>query len=133
MYIINELWWKIKSYMFHDIKKHGTHLKTNDIYVKKYNEVVKSVPTIVKPSNGPYVIYTSHPLDNKSMQIAKLLYYNVQLRLSRNRPLFNTIIEYVSLDQFLLKGFSLSPLYEAKSKIINYYYKNIQNVKSKLT
>ena len=133
MYIINEIWINIKSYIFHNIKLQGKHLKIQNSYIKNYNSVVKSMPTIVKPSNGPYVIYTSPPLYNKSIQIAKLMYYNVQLRLSRNRPLFNTIIEYVLLDQFLPKRFSLSPLYEGKSNIIKYYYENIQNVKSKLT
>ena len=133
MYIINELWWKIKSYMFHDIKKHGKHLRTNNLYVKNYNKVIKSVPTIVKPSSGPYVIYTSPASYNKSIKIAKLLYYNVQMRLSRNRPLFNTIIECVLFDQFIPKRLSLCPEYEGKSNVLQYYYKNIQNVKSKLT
>ena len=76
MYIIDDLWYEIKSFMFHDIKKHGKHLKTNDLYVKKYNEVVKSVPTIVKPNNGPYVIYNSA---TKSIRVAKFLYHNVHL------------------------------------------------------
>lgn len=130
MYIINELWYEIKSFMFHDIKKHGKHFKTNDIYVKNYNEVVKSVPTIVKSSCGPYVIYNSA---TKPIRIAKFLYHNVQLRLSRNRPLYNSIIEYVSLNEFIPKRLSLSPLYEGKSNVKKYYYENIQNVKSNLT
>ena len=130
MYIINEIWWKIKSYMFHDIKKHGKHLKTNNLNVKNYNKVVKSIPTIVKPSSGPYVIYNS---PNKSIRVAKFLYYNVQMRLSRNRPLFNTIIECVLLEQFMPKRLSLYPEYQGKSNVLQYYYKNLQNVKSKLT
>ena len=130
MYIINELWWKIKSYMFHNIKKHGKHLKTKDLYVKNFNTVVKSVPTIIKPSTGPYVVYNS---PHNSIRVARLLYYNVQLRLSRNRPLFNSIIEYVLLDPFMPKRLRLSPEYVAKSNVLQYYHKNIQNVKSKLT
>ena len=130
MYIINELWWKIKSYMFHDIKKHGKHLRTNNLYVKNYNEVVKSVPTIIKPSTGPYVIYNS---PQNPIRVARLLYYNVQLRLSRNRPLFNSIIEHVLLEPFIPERLSLSPEYIGKSNVLQYYYQNIQNVKSKLT
>lgn len=130
MYIINELWYEIKSFMFHDIKKHGKHLKTNDLYVKNYNEVVKSVPTIVKPNNGPYVIYNSA---TKSIRVAKFLYHNVQMRLSRSRPLYNSIVECVLLNEFMPKRLSLCREYEGKSNIMKYYYENIQNVKSKLT
>lgn len=129
-YIIDELWYKIKSFMFHDIKKHGRHLKINDLYVKNYNEVVKSVPTIVKPVTGPYVTYNLH---NSSIQVARFLYYNVQLRLSRRRPLFNSVIECVLLDQFIPKRLSMFPVYEGKSNVLKYYHENIQNVKSKLT
>ena len=65
--------------MFHDIKKHGKHLKTNNLNVKNYNKVVNSIPTIGKPSSGPYVIYNS---PNKSIRVAKLLYYNVQMKIN---------------------------------------------------
>jgi len=130
MYIINELWYEIKSFMFHDIKKHGKHFKTNNIYVKKYNEVVKSVPTIINPLFGPYVVYNSA---TKSIRVAKFLYHNVQMRLSRNRPLYNSIIEYVLLNEFMPKRLSLCREYEGKSNVLQYYYENIQNVKSKLT
>tara|TARA_B100000674_G_scaffold381445_1_gene324258 strand:- start:545 stop:937 length:393 start_codon:yes stop_codon:yes gene_type:complete len=130
MYIINEIWNNIKSYIFHNIKLQGKHLKIHNSYIKNYNNVVKSVPTIVKPSTGPYVVYNAH---SNSIRTAKLMYYNVQLRLSRSRPLFNTIIECVLLEQFMPKRLSFCPEYEGKSNILQYYYKNIQNVKSKLT
>ena len=91
---------------------------------------MKSVPTIIKPSTGPYVIYNS---PQNPIRVARLLYYNVQLRLSRNRPLFNSIIEHVLLEPFIPKRLSLSPEYIGKSNVLQYYYQNIQNVKSKLT
>ena len=58
MYIINELWYEIKSFMFHDIKKHGKHLKTNDLYVKNYNEVVKACRQLLNLTTDPmlYII-----------------------------------------------------------------------------
>ena len=28
MFIVNEIWREIKSFLFHDIKIHGKHLKT---------------------------------------------------------------------------------------------------------
>ena len=129
-YIIDELWYNIKSFMFHDIKKHGRHLKINDPCVKNYNKVVKSVPTIVKPINGPYITYKLH---NSSIQVARFLHYNIQLRLSRRRPLIKSVIECVLLDQFIPKRLSIFPAYQGKSNVLKYYHENIQNVKSKLT
>ena len=76
MWFPEELWREICGFLIHNITKHGKHLKTNDLYVKNYNEVVKSVPTIVKPNNGPYVIYNSA---TKSIRVAKFLYHNVQI------------------------------------------------------
>ena len=43
--------------MFHNIKKHGKHLK-KDKFVIKYNNVLKSIPRPVIVSTGPRIIYT---------------------------------------------------------------------------
>ena len=43
MYIIEDVWREIKSYLIHNIKIHGKHLK-DDKYVKKYNKVMKQLP-----------------------------------------------------------------------------------------
>ena len=125
-YIIDDIWILVKSFLFHNIKKQGKHLEKGNANVFLYNEVVKSVPTIIKPVTGPRIVYTSD-------KVAKFLYYNVQLRLSRSRPLFNTIIEYVMYDAFKPKRLSFCPEYETKTNLRVFYYKNIQNVKSKLT
>jgi hypothetical protein len=127
-YIIDDIWSIVKSFLFHNIKKQGKHLKTKNSNVFLYNEVVKSVPTIIKPVTGPRIVYTS-----QKDKVAKFLYYNVQLRLSRSRPLFNTIIEYVMYDAFTPKRLSICPDYETKTNLRVFYYKNIENVKSKLT
>ena len=129
-YIIDDVWILIKSFLFHNIKKQGKHLKKEIKHVCLYNKVVKSVPTIIKPVSGPYVVYS---LPKNNIQLAKLLYYNVQLRLSRRRPLFNSIVEYVLFDSFIPKRLALFPKYEGKSNVLKYYHENMQNVKSKLT
>tara|TARA_Y100000589_G_C27027449_1_gene577533 strand:- start:433 stop:831 length:399 start_codon:yes stop_codon:yes gene_type:complete len=128
-YIIDDVWNVIKTYLFHNIKKQGIHLQ-NRKHVLLYNKVVKSIPTIVKPCTGPYVVYSP---PNNNIRLAKLLYYNVQLRLSRRRPLFNSIVEYVLVDSFIPKRLVLFPHYESKSNVLKYYHENVQNVKSKLT
>ena len=40
MYIIDDCWNYIKTFLFDNIKIHGKHLK-NDKHVKNYNNVVK--------------------------------------------------------------------------------------------
>ena len=66
-YIIDDVWILIKSFLFHNIKKQGKHLKKEIKHVCLYNKVVKSVPTIVKPVTGPYVVYS---LPKNNIQLA---------------------------------------------------------------
>ena len=134
MYITNDLWNEIKSYLFHDINKHGKHLKTNNLFIRKYNKVIKSIPTISQPRYGPKIIFNSI---TKSVRIARYLYHNIQLRITRMNPLFNTIIETVILENFKENESDLDSSceeseYELKSNAIIYYYDNIDNVKSKI-
>mgnify|MGYP001425459716 CR=1 FL=1 len=42
MYFEENIWSKIKTYIFHDIKIHGKHLD-NDEYVRIYNNVVNQM------------------------------------------------------------------------------------------
>lgn len=56
MYFIDDVWFYIRTFLFHNIKIHGKHLK-NDIYVKKYNNSIKVFNTIKKKPWGPKVIY----------------------------------------------------------------------------
>ena len=39
-FIVEEIWREIKTYLFHNIKIHGKHLK-DDVYIKKYNNLLK--------------------------------------------------------------------------------------------
>ena len=58
MYIIEDIWREIKTYLFHNIKIHGKHLK-NDKHVINFNKVVKSIPGIYMPRIGPRIVYCS--------------------------------------------------------------------------
>jgi hypothetical protein len=72
MFIIEELWKHIKSFLIHNIKIHGKHLQ-NDPYIKKYNSIIDNLPKF-KPydrGDGPYIIYTSA---SRSYQFVKFVY-----------------------------------------------------------
>jgi len=122
-YIIDDVWEIIKSFMYHNIKKHGKHLMIDDKNICKYNEVVKSIPIIQIPISGPRIIYNS--ASNK-FRVAKFLYYGSKFfRIFPSSPYYNTIIEYVPLKQYkhdCLPGFDVA----------SYYRQNAIDVKSKL-
>ena len=71
MYIINEIWEVIKEYLFHDIKKHGKHLK-NDKYIHKYNYILKTLPKLYIPRTGPRIVYNSF---KREFRLVKFLYH----------------------------------------------------------
>ena len=70
MYIIDDVWNNIKTFLFHDIKIHGKHLK-NDTNIKNYNETIKVFNNILKEANNPRIIFG--PL-NKNFRIVKFIY-----------------------------------------------------------
>ena len=73
VWILPELWREIiKPCLFHNIKTQGKHLK-NDTYIKKYNEVIKSIPRKynIKRGNMIRIIYNSA---TNSFRITKMFY-----------------------------------------------------------
>jgi hypothetical protein len=58
MFIVEDVWKHIKSFVFHNIKIHGKHLK-NEPYNINYNHVMKNIPKPSIPFNGPRIIYSS--------------------------------------------------------------------------
>ena len=58
MYIPDDIWLYIKTFIFHDIKIHGKHLK-DDFNIKKYNHIIKYIPNLLKVYDGPRIIYNS--------------------------------------------------------------------------
>jgi|UniRef100_A0A6C0C2A6 hypothetical protein len=71
MHLIEDIWGLIKSYMFHNIKIHGKHLK-NDPDITKYNQVMDCIPKPSVPINGPRIIYSSM---TNSVRFIKFVYH----------------------------------------------------------
>ena len=83
MYIIKDIWVQIKEYLFHDIKKHGKHLK-DDKYIKCYNNVVNKLPRYI-PWNqgyGPFIVYQS--ATRKRDRCVKFMYKMVYKNMNYN-------------------------------------------------
>ena len=96
MYIIEDVWKEIKSFLFHNIKIHGKHLK-NDVFVKKFNKVIKSMPLKYIPASGPKIIYQSQL---KKYRCAKFLYrVKAPCALSKRRYSlkYKLVIEYMQI------------------------------------
>jgi len=84
MFLPEDLWLIVKSYMFHDIKTQGKHLK-NDPYIKLYNITLKLMPPLIIPRSGPRILYSSvtntqkvlidnQRLSTKNIRFVKFLY-----------------------------------------------------------
>ena len=131
MYIIEDAWIHIKTFLFHNIKTQGKHLKTYRKDIKTYNEVVKTIPIIKCPITGPQIIHSSR---KKSFKYVKLLYHGVQLKRTHNYPRYNTIIEIIGYDGFVPDYYTVfGKEVTTRKNLVVYYKKNIENVKSKLT
>lgn len=73
VWILPELWREhIKPCLFHNIKTQGKHFK-KDTYIKKYNDVIKSIPQKynIKKGGGLRVVYNSA---NNSFRVTKMFY-----------------------------------------------------------
>ena len=98
-WIIDDVWVLIKTYLFHNIKIHGKHLK-NDKYVINFNKVVKLIPGIYMPKIGPRIVYCSAL---KSFRFVKFVYkVPAPCTLSKRRYSlkYKLIIEYMALKNF---------------------------------
>ena len=84
MYLVDDVWFHIKTFLFHNIKIHGKHLK-NDIHVKNYNNSVKVFNTILKKYQGPKIIYL------KKSEFHHLIKFIYEIKYKNIRKL---IIEY---------------------------------------
>ena len=83
----DEIWNIIKDNMFHNIQKHGKHLK-KDKHIIKYNDVLKTIPHPVIVSTGPRIIYTS---SSKETRFVKFIYHIIHKRIHKS------LIEYIIL------------------------------------
>ena len=97
MYIINDIWLLIKDFLFHNIKKHGKHLK-DDINIKIYNSILKTLPKMYMPRTGPRIVYNSFFKTN--FRIVKFLYHIYHKTWKRSK----TIIECASYKHYYCVG-----------------------------
>lgn len=83
MYFYDEIWLYIKEFMFHNIIKQGRHLR-NDIYVQKFNKVIKNIPKPIIPLLGPKIIYSSASRDKGRRFIKYCYHLHTQLNVTTN-------------------------------------------------
>ena len=97
MYIINEIWEVIKEYLFHDIKKHGKHLK-NDKYIHNYNNILKTLPKLYIPRTGPRIVYNSF---KREFRLVKFLYhiYHKTWKRSKTIIVISPYIHYYGVNE----------------------------------
>ena len=89
-----ELWREIKLCLFHNIKIHGKHLK-DDIYIKKFNLVMDSMPRKYMPRLGPRIVYGSV---TKPFRYVKFIYkVCAPILIKRNIPIYKLIIELMPM------------------------------------
>tara|TARA_B100001173_G_C15615529_1_gene390733 strand:+ start:146 stop:490 length:345 start_codon:yes stop_codon:yes gene_type:complete len=111
MFIVEDVWKLIKEYLFHDIKKHGKHLK-NDKNIHKYNSILKTLPKMYIPRTGPRIVYNS--FFSNDFRIVKFLYHIYHKTWKRSK----TIIEYANYKHFYCVGKDIN------HEIISYDYRN---------
>ena len=95
VWILPELWREhIKPCLFHNIKTQGKHFK-KDTYIKKYNDVIKSIPQKynIKQGKGLRVVYNSA---TKSFRVVKMFYMVPHPRAIKTKSPapYNLIVEY---------------------------------------
>lgn len=77
MYFPEGIWFNITSFMVHNIKRHGKHLK-DDIHIKNYSNSISIFKDCLRKVNGVRVIYNSKVrysvIDNKKIYFYKIMY-----------------------------------------------------------
>ena len=66
-----DIWRELKTYLIHNIKTQGKHLKKNKNIIN-FNNVLFDLPRFKPPRNGPWIIYNSN---EKPFKITKYLYH----------------------------------------------------------
>lgn len=124
MYIPNDIWGEIVSFLVHNIKKHGKHLIKHK-YNQQYNIVMNNIPRPYIPRTGPRIVYTSA---TKKYRFVKFIYYCKFL----DNKFHGSIIE----QQLLPKDYDsdnkkMDSLFRAQ--YFGQYFKIHKNVKQQLT
>tara|TARA_B110001452_G_scaffold259444_1_gene255805 strand:- start:679 stop:1077 length:399 start_codon:yes stop_codon:yes gene_type:complete len=115
IYILDDIWNLIKTYIFHDIKLHGKHLK-NDPDVKEYNNILKNLPKPLISRVGQSITY----LRDKNRDVYTFKYY---VRIYKNN--FIPIIETMPIP----KNYNI--LFKVYDYLIKFIYRNQYNMNKK--
>ena len=89
IWIPEDLWRLIKSFLIHNINIHGRHLK-NDKYTTLYNNTMTTVPTPETLPVGPCIVYCSQ---YNKQQMVKFVYCIPIFR----KGAYKLVIEYTSV------------------------------------
>ena len=98
VHLIEDVWTIIKSYMFHNIKIHGKHLK-NDPNISNYNKVMKNIPKPSVPINGPRIIYSSMTKTNRFIKFV----YHINFFYKKHKPYNHYLNSRTILETQILK------------------------------
>lgn len=115
IYILDDIWNLIKTYIFHDIKLHGKHLK-NDPDVKIYNNIVKNLPKPLISRVGQSITY----LRDKNRDVYTFKYY---IHIHKNN--FIPIIETMPIPK------KYNTLFKVYDYLIKFTYRNQYNMNKK--
>jgi hypothetical protein len=108
IYILDDIWNLIKTYVFHDIKLHGKHLK-NDPDIKIYNNIVKNLPKPLISRVGQSITY----LRDKNRDVYTFKYY---VHIHKNN--FIPIIEMMPIPK------KYNQLFKVYDYLIKFTYRN---------
>ena len=70
MHIIEDVWLYIKTFLFHNIKTQGKHLK-NDLNIRNYNKIINIFNNILKETSNPRIILG---IQKNNFRIVKFIY-----------------------------------------------------------
>ena len=117
MYFPDELWFIIKNHLFHNIKKHGKHLK-NKPEIKQFNNIVKSIPIKIIPRLGPRIVYSS--VKNEPGRRFIKYIYHVHTHLNHNARITRVMNDgsFFYPRSYMLIEYQLLPLdYDKRDRI----------------
>ena len=66
-----DIWRELKTYIVHNIKTQGKHLKKEKSVIN-FNKSLNDLPTFMPPTNGPQIVFNSA---TKPVRVAKYLYH----------------------------------------------------------
>jgi hypothetical protein len=79
IYVIDDVWSYIKTFLFHNIKIHGKHLKP-DKDIQRYNKIIQKFPTLLRViESSRKVTYSSATLYYRYVKfVYELKYKNIR-------------------------------------------------------